>query len=234
MRRLKFEVGNFYHIYNRGVEKRQIFQDLQDHYRFIHYLYEFNNINQVINLRTRTEKFQKIHSLNNTNKNTISSKFLVDILCFCLMPNHFHLLLKQRMENGVSNFMQKVGTGHTMYFNQKNKRTGRLFQGTFKAKLIDSDEYLLHLSRYIHLNPIDIIKHDWKEKGILNSEWSEIDKFLKKYRWSSYLDYIGIKNFPSVINKDFLGEQFLDYRQYKEFINSFVSDEKLSRLSLDT
>ncbi len=231
MRRVKFEVDNFYHIYNRGVEKRHIFQDNQDYYRFIHYLYEFNDINHIINLRTRAEIFKKSHSLN--TESTVS-KLFVDILCFCLMPNHFHLLLKQRVENGISYFMQKVGTGYTMYFNQKNKRTGRLFQNTFKAKLIDSDGYLLHLSRYIHLNPIGIIKPNWKEEGILDSEWDEIDKFLKKYKWSSYLDYIGIKNFPSIINKDFLGEQFLDYKQYKEFVDSFISDEKLSRLSLDS
>lgn len=235
MRKIQFENDNFYHIYNRGVEKRQIFQDQQDYYRFIHYLYEFNDANRIINLWKRTKNFKDTLCVEGKQENNKRQRreLLVEVICFCLMPNHFHLILKQKADNGISRFMHKVGTGYTMYFNQKNERMGRLFQSTFKAKIIESDEYILHLSRYIHLNPIDIIKSSWKEEGILSSEWDEINKFLEKYKWSSYLDYIGIKNFPSVINKDFLNEQFLDSIKYKEFISSFVIDE-LSRLSLDT
>ncbi len=92
---------------------------------------------------------------------------LVEILCFCLMPNHFYLILKQLIEGGILLFMQKLA-GYVYYFNLKFKRIRSLFQGKFKAIEIDNENYLLHLSRYQHLNPLELIEPDWKEDGIKN------------------------------------------------------------------
>ena len=140
----------------------------------------------------------------------------MDIACFSLMPNHYHLMLRQLVDNGISIFMQRLGTAHTMFFNKKYERLGCLFQGTFKAKVITSEAYLLHLTRYIHLNPIELINQKWKDTGISN--WKEANIFLESYKWSSYQDYIGIKNFPSIINKGLIFEYYKGSSEYKEFI----------------
>jgi putative transposase len=139
------------------------------------------------------------------------------------MPNHFHLILRQLQENGIAQFMQKLGTGYTMYFNKKNKRSGSLFQGTFKAIQIEHDEYLTHLSRYIHINPVELIESMWKENGIQN--WDKTNEFLENYRWSSYLDYIGVKNFPSVTNREVINSYFQNEQSYKNFINQWLNKD---------
>lgn len=197
MRKTPLVTDSYYHVYNRGVDKRKIFLDDTYYYRFIHGLFRFNR-----------------------DDRGSTSERSVDIICFCLMPNHFHLILKQIRENGITKFMQKIGTGYTMYFNQRCQRTGSLFEGRFKTILIEEDEYLIHLSRYIHLNPIDLVEPDWKEEGIKDRR--KADKFLEQYKWSSYLDYTGKRNFPSIINKKFL-------------LNYFKSDDylKFMRLNLE-
>jgi putative transposase len=216
MRKVQFENDNLYHVYNRGTEKRNVFLDDADHYRFIHYLYELSNANFNHNLSRDIEGGL---ALLNSN----SRDLLVEIIAFCLMPNHFHLILRQLQENGIAQFMQKLGTGYTMYFNKKNKRSGSLFQGTFKAIQIEHDEYLMHLSRYIHINPVELIESGWKKEGIKN--WERINEFLENYRWSSYLDYIGIKNFPSVTNRNVIMSSFPDGQSYKNFINQWLDND---------
>ncbi len=140
------------------------------------------------------------------------------------MPNHFHLIVKQLVDGGITKFMHKLGTGYTLYFNQKYKRTGSLFEGKFKRIYIDKDEYLIHLSRYIHLNPIELIQHDWKKRGI--KDWEKVNEFLKNYRWSSYPDYIGKKNFPSVIKKDFLMGYFDKSKEkYEKFVRNWIIED---------
>ena len=139
------------------------------------------------------------------------------------MPNHFHLIIKQLKDEGIAQFMQKVGTGYTMFFNAKNQRSGGLFQGRFKAILIENDEYLMHLSRYIHINPVELIESNWKAEGI--EDWTRAKEFLARYRWSSYLDYAGIKNFPSLINKEIIMSYFKDEASYTNFINNWLGQD---------
>ncbi|MGE4356998.1 MAG: transposase [Candidatus Omnitrophota bacterium] len=223
MKSIKFENNCFYHVYNRGADKREIFIDEEDYVRFIHSLYEFNDFNFAL-------PFSQVYK----KERRRPRELLVDILCFCLMPNHFHLILTQRMENGITKFMRKLGTGYTMYFNNKYQRTGVLFQGKFKAILIETDEYLLHLSRYIHLNPVEIIQPDWKEKGI--KDLDKVKEFLENYRWSSLLDYLGKKNFSSVIGKkDFILEFFKEIQDYRKFLYSFSIEEmdKLKEIKVE-
>lgn len=218
----------FYHIYNRGVEKRNIFQEENDYFRFIHDLYEFNDTNPA---NPNNRRIVGGRTSNNSNKRDL----LVNIVCFCLMPNHFHLVLQAVKENGITQFMKKLGTGYAMYFNEKYDRVGSLFQGRFKSVLIENDEQFMHLSRYIHLNPIEIVEPSWKENDVIQ-DWPKAKKFLENYRYSSYLDYIGTKNFPSVIYKNPLLEYFKTPEEYKEFTeDSLVEDidYSISELTID-
>ena len=204
MRKTIFGNGELYHIYNRGVEKRKIFLNTQDYFRAIHALYVFNDKNnhvhltRSINVRGRTSTILEVPRYAQKKRR----EKLVEIVAFCLMPNHYHFLLKQVQDGGVSKFMQKFGTGYTMYFNERYDRSGVLFQGKFKSIFIGKEKYFSNLLNYIHLNPLDLVEPSWKEEGI--KSWLKVRKFLRDYRWSSYQDYIGIKNFPSVIDQDAL------------------------------
>ncbi|MDA2922084.1 transposase, partial [Patescibacteria group bacterium AH-259-L07] len=195
MRKVNFVNNQFYHVYNRGVEKRDIFMNEKDYIRFIHDLFEFNNTEYA-------HKFLENTKIGSSTPEYSPEYCLVNMICFCLMPNHYHLILEQLIDSGIPRFMHKLSTGYTNSFNLKYDRVGSLFQGRYKAIHIDKENYLLHLSRYIHLNPIELIERNWKEEGIKN--WKKVNDFLEDYRWSSYLDYIGKKNFPSVINKELI------------------------------
>jgi len=212
MQKPAFVENEVYHIYNRGVEKRSIFEDDADRFRFIHDLFEFNDQRPAANMYYHFN--QQLPKTEPRNKKS-PRKLIVDILAFCLMPNHYHLLLKQKTKNGIVNFMKKMGTGYAMYFNQKYQRVGPLFQGRFKAVLVNRDSHLLYLPHYIHLNPLDLFMPEWRDKKLRNHKSAL--KFLENYRWSSFPDYVGIKNFPSVTNREFilklLGEKTDDYKK---------------------
>jgi len=133
------------------------------------------------------------------------------------MPNHFHLILTPLVENGIQKFMRKVGTGYAMYFNEKYKRSGSLFENRYKAILINSDSYFLHLTRYIHLNPVKLLYPDWKERKV---KWGKIEKFLKDYRWSSLPFYLGIVKNSNILNSKLI-EKHLEVKigdAYERFI----------------
>lgn len=166
-----FANNHFYHVFNRGVEKRMTFMDKRDYGRFTESLnyYRVKDQNVRFSFRGRTLDHK-------SNESALS--LLAEIVCYCLMPNHFHLLLRQVTDNGITKFISKLSNSYTKYFNTKHRRVGPLFQGSFKAVRIESDEQLVHVSRYIHLNPlIDFITKD-----------------LKKYPYSSYLEYLGLKS----------------------------------------
>ena len=214
MKKPQFTQDQIYHIYNRGVEKRKIFLDKQDYLRFIHNLFTLNNENIITN--------NSYDFSNKLNKNESKSrKLLVEILAFTLMPNHFHLLLRQKENNGIVKFMQKLGTGYSMYFNQKNKRVGGLFQGRFKAVIIDNDAHFWHIPTYIHLNPLSLINY----RGSTSINYKQKIEFLKQYKWSSFLDYIGEKNFPSVISKDFLLDVFQGEKNYMKITADWIKND---------
>ncbi len=161
-----FADGEHYHIYNRGVEKRLVFEDQRDCRRFLETL-------DYYRLKKQPSRFS-FRKRPVIAKKTKPGKPLVEILCYCLMPNHFHLLIKQLQDNGITDFISLVSNSYTKYFNTKYKRVGPLFQGTFRAVRIENDEHLIHLSRYIHLNPlIDYVVKD-----------------LKRFPFSSYHEYV--------------------------------------------
>src|SRR3989344_7261779 len=207
----------FYHTYNRGVEKRNIFLKGADYARGIHDLYEFNDANIVLNLKQR---------FNGSPTPIISEKArekLVDLIVWCLMPNHYHFFSQPIVENGLSKFHQKFGGGFTNFFNVKNKRSGVLFQGKYKKVQVTDDRQALQLICYIHSNPLDLWKPNWKEKGLTNLEIQNALKFLEKeYRWSSHLDWWGTKNFPSLIDKNFMSRFFDNPKEYQEFFINWL------------
>lgn len=164
MRKIKFINGDYYHIFNRGVEKRDIFLDKVDLDRFLQSMHEFNTLDPIGSIYAAS--FRK----NNLLRSLASkSERLVDFVCYCLCPNHYHFILQQVKDKGIEKFMHRLGSGYTNYFNRKCSRSGSLFQGTFKANHIDSDEYLLYLSAYINLNNrVHQIKN-----GLFKSSWGE-------------------------------------------------------------
>ena len=212
MRKVKFAEGEYYHVYNRGVEKRDIFMGDEDYQRFILDLRLYNNEKAFANIRRIALHEYELE---------YEGEPLVEIVCYCLMPNHFHLLLCQKGENGISRFMHKLGTGYTNYFNSRYERNGVLFQGTFKAVHIKSNKYLLHLSRYIHLNPLDIFQHDWKERGIRNKKRAL--QFVKDYPWSS-LRYFIQEKIPQYLEiaPDVVKAQFRDTKGYLQFLADWL------------
>lgn len=183
--------GQIYHIYNRGTEKRSTFESRRDQQRFLKTLLYYH-------LAGPKPKFSHFKRFPNTSLDP--SKKIVDILAYCLMPNHFHLLLKQLKDEGVTEFLGKLTNSYTKYYNTKHNRVGPLFQGEFKSVLVDHDEQLIHVSRYIHLNPLS----------------SFLVKNLDEYEWSSYLEYAHNKN--GVCSKDAILSYFKSPKEYIQFI----------------
>jgi putative transposase len=154
-RRQPLVMGEMYHIYNRGVDKRDIFSDKNDIYRFVESIKEFNRedkINSLANLRKLKSKFQPIPQIAARQLSEESEGALVSIVAYCLNPNHFHLILKQVSNNGIAKFMHKLQGGYSSYFNIKNSRSGALFQGTFKSQIILNENYFNKLIGYVNKN----------------------------------------------------------------------------------
>lgn len=192
----KFLNNHFYHIFNRGVEKRKIFFSKADYERFletIHY-YQFGGTKPKLSTRKR-------YRLVDFDK----AKKIVKINCYCFMPNHFHLLLEQAREKGIQEFMSKVLNSYTKYYNTKHKRVGHLFQGTFKAVAVETDEQLIHLSRYIHLNPFA----------------SQLTNNPESYAYSSYEEFLGKSQSSTCVIQPIMSS-FKNISEYKKF----VSDQK--------
>ncbi|MFH1423601.1 MAG: hypothetical protein ABIG29_01415 [Candidatus Nealsonbacteria bacterium] len=142
---------------------------------------------------------------------------------WCLMPNHYHLFSSPIIDDGLIKFHKKFGVGFANFFNAKYKRSGALFQGRYKKVLVDEDAQALQLICYIHSNPLDLWKSNWKEEGLSNSEIQSALNFLEKdYRWSSHLDWWGIKNFPSLIDNDFMSRFFKNSEEYREFFTNWL------------
>ena len=207
MRKIKFVNDNYYHIYNRGVDKRRIFL------RNGHYIRFIETLNQLLFFGTAQKNIETSTNSSFNNK--------LDFICYVLMPNHYHFLIKQKEDKAITEFMHKINTSYTKFFNLNNKRTGRLFEYTFKAVLIESDEQLIHVSRYIHLNPLV----------------SNLVTNLDNYKWSSYLDYVGKRN-GKLVNKDEIlglfnnnpskyGKFVLDHIDYARLLH------KIKKIALD-
>ena len=193
-----------YHIFNRGVASAPIFLSPKNCSRFLDLVdyYHFSNtpcsFSRLLNL-PREERESLLIRLKKENA------LHVEVLAYCLMPNHFHFLLKQVTDNGISTFMRNLQNSYVKYLNFKSKRAGPLFQSMFKAIRIETDEQLLHVSRYIHLNP--------STAYILESE------NLEDYRWSSYGIYLNKDSVDqSFVNPEFILDFFKSGKEYGKFV----------------
>jgi len=218
----------FYHVFNRGVDRRQTFTGFPDYHRFLKTI----NFYRFTSLPIKLSHFLKQSTKTRTeflNRLVLRQKILVEILAFCLMPNHFHFLVKQTENNGISNFLRLCQNSYTKYFNIKNNRTGSLFQGQFKAVRVETEEQLLHLSRYIHLNPYT------------SYTVKSLDQ-LFSYPWSSLPEYSSINinrkvEELNITDKTMILSQFKSADSYKKFICS-QSDyqrqlDKIKHLTFD-
>lgn len=205
-RPISFSGGEFYHVYNRGTDKRSIYLDKSDYKRFIELLYLSNSSHSFV--------VRDIYRNNESIYEYDRGDLLVAIGAYCLMPNHFHILVTPLAENGISKFMNKLCTSYSMYFNKKYNRTGALFQGKFKAEHADRDEYLKYLYAYIHLNPVKLIDSTWKEEGIKDAAKSF--DFAASFQYSSLPDYLGIvRQENSILNPEPFPEFFPDTNKIK-------------------
>lgn len=223
-RKIQFINSEIYHVVIRATEGINLFKDERDYFRMIHDLFEFND-QAPASSNLRVDYYHNKENLTRPClvKLTKRRKVLVDILAFCLMPNHIHLLIKQLEKNSISKFMQKFG-GYVLYYNKKYKRKGHLFQDKFQAVHIKNNEQLKTIFVYIHTNPTAIIYPGWKEKGIKNVK--RAIKHIENYRWSSYPDYLGNKNFPSLTNREFLLKTMKGVEGLCNFVNNWLKFKK--------
>lgn len=218
------------HVLSRGVDKRKIFLGEQDYFRFIHNLFVLNNQKVIHTAYYNPKKFSNNQTgdIAGPNIKREPRKLLVEIMGFCLMPNHYHLLLDPLIENGVSRFMKKLNMAYAKYFNQKYKRKGTLFESRYKSILVRNESHFYNLPYYIHLNPLDIEFPEWRDRKLKN--YNKAIEFLNNYRWSSHLDYLGKHNFPSVTNREFLMEVFGGTDKYKNSIENWLKDMGLKEI----
>ena len=210
MRKTIFTKGEYYHIYNRGVEKRDIFLDDHDRWRFMTLLISMqgdHNIPQI----SRIVPDVKHLGFDKEIFRKILKKQGIVLSAFCLMSNHFHLLLSEIHDHGISNYMMKIGNAYTKYFNAKYSRSGHLFGGAFQAVHVDTNEYLNHVSAYIHLNPHSMAK--WKGKEAA-------------YHWSSFQDY-NENRWGKFLNPGIILDQFNNAREHCDFVRSGNSVDML-------
>lgn len=220
--------GGYYHAYNRGVEKREIFLDDQDHRVFLSFLkaYLSPQLDPKIVLEHPLAKMTGSRPVRIRPLRSFAEE--VSLLAYCLMPNHFHLLLHQIEADSMARFLQALCTSYSMYFNKRYKRIGTLFQGPYKAAYVDSDSYLLHVSRYIHLNPLELTR----SRPVT----------MREYSYSSYPYYLRLKQaawlHPERVLNYFRSAQRKDYRDilsYESFVEDYGEDSSamVGKLAVD-
>lgn len=214
-RRVAIVPESYYHIYNRGVSKQVIFKDNADYCRFVELLY-ISNTTYPVNIRDIRKGHDSVFDFEQGAK-------LVAIGSYCLMPNHFHILITPLVDHGVEIFMRKVSTGYSMYFNKRYERTGVLFEGRYKSSYVDHDEYLKYLFSYIHLNPLKLIDSEWKKKGLKNVKDGLI--YLARYKYSSYQDFIDeVRKESGILTLEKFPEYFKDKNVFNKEIYSWVDN----------
>ena len=182
MNREPFGEGEWYHCYTRGVDKRKTFLLRDDYRRFVQTMYVANSKSPI----HRSDLWYMSHD---DFFALPRGESLVAIGGYCIMPNHFHLILQETTEGGISRFMQKIGISYTMYFNEKNERVGNLFVKPFRSKHIPTDSYLRKVIQYIHLNPAEMFETEWKKGRVKQRE--QLERALRSYQYSSLPFYAG-------------------------------------------
>lgn len=227
MRNIHFDVGEYYHVYNRGVDKRDVFSSPDESQRFYESLYLFND--KAYERKDGTF-LDRIVLLAGSEVFSYERNQLVSIVAFKLMTNHFHLLLREEQENGISLFMHKLGTGYTNFFNRNHARTGSLFEGPFEAVHIESNAQLEHDVRYIHFNELDRHGFDWRSGNIEN--WNQALAVLGADPYSSHQVYSGHPQQLPVVDLQLAQELFPRAEEYREFMRTWAQSD-LATISPD-
>lgn len=222
IRKEKFIPGQYYHIYSRVIFNIPEFKPTKNAERLA--------LNFLIANSTNSEEvFRYLRNNRNVSQDKIqeilkNGKKIVDIICYSIMPDHYHLLIRERKENGIINFVHKCNTSVAKYINIRNERRGPLFENRFKAKHINENNYLLHLSLYIHLNPLDFLTgKEWREHGV--KDWKSARVKLLKYPWSSLNAYLEKENNPITSGTDIIAEQFDSKEDYENFLRNWSKGE---------
>ena len=237
----------YYHIYNRTIANYSVFNNELNAKRLLQAFLFANSTRsseafQVLRSNNSTPPTSDVgdgsSSINKAIEIIKGGEKLVDLLCYAIMPDHYHLLIKERKENGIINFVHKCDISISKYINIKTNRRGPLFESRFKSKHVDSNDYLVHLSAYIHLNPLDIIKgKEWREHKMDN--WHEIRKPLLAFPWSSLKFFLGEENgndFNSIISgQEIITNQFKNSGEYEDHLKSWAtnSNTELNNFSED-
>lgn len=206
----KIQINEYCHVFNRGVDKRKVFLNKNDYFRFLKSMVEFNTIKPIGSLQIK----EKNKNNNLADVNSEKNKPLVEIIAYCLNENHFHLLLKSCAENGPSKYIKRLVGGYTWHFNYKYKRSGSLFQGRYKSIKIDQDNYLVYLSAYINGN----------------SEIHNISK-ANSWKWSSFKEYLNPTS-KGICNKNPILNQFDSIKDYNEFLNMIIKESSQRKTDL--
>ena len=226
-----FITGEVYHLFNRGAHKSKIFLHDGDYSRFQLLLHLGNSLENIV-IREVLKKYKGI-PLSNIFEEEFPDKGLVDILAYSLMPNHFHLLLRQKSENGITRFLKRSMIGYSMYFNLSKKHTGTVFQGPTKSRHIDNEPYFRYIFAYLHLNPLDLIEPKWKERGLSGKVSTK--KFIYEYPYSSFFDYvIGKRPERSILAYDSAPDFLKSSNDFADLLRWHKSGEVLEKLSTDT
>ncbi len=219
MRLIRITPGEYYHIFNRAVNKQVIFHDTSDYFRFLFLTLYFQSPIIFQQLGRKVKEFVQSRALDSVEEDEIIKKRRVELVAFCIMPNHFHLIVKELDEGGIAAYMQRVLTSYSKYYNTKYEKSGHVFQGPYQAVHVEDNRQLLHLSAYIHRNPREISKWFNKEE---------------QYPWSSYQDFIGENRWGNLIMLDIIIGQFKDKAEYENFVKTSpakIKEEELEYLA---
>ncbi len=231
-RKFPLVVGNIYHIFNRGVAKCSICDQEADNWRFLQGLCLFNDKKSASNILWQLHRKRGRLTLNVLKEYVVTQgerrESLVRIMAYCVMGNHYHLLVEEIQRGGITQFMHKFGLGYARYFNNKYERVGSLFQDKFKNVLVAKDQQLLYLLVYINvLNPAEFVAPNWKEKGIQDME--RVLDFVEKYKWSSHLDFLG-KRGSLILDKGILAGLLPTPKSYLDLVKIVLTDKKYKQV----
>jgi putative transposase len=223
MRKIKATMGEYYHVFNRGVHKQTIFNNDSERYRFLFLITHLQSERSFADISEETKRFRnslrqhRVLTPNSDIEEIISSK-VVELLAFILMPNHFHLILKELKDEGIASVMQRMQNSFTKYMNIKNETSGHLFAGPYRIVHIKDNEQLLYTSAYTHLNCRELISWAGKES---------------EYPWSSYPDYVEQNRWGKLLSTETILEQFDSPKEYRNWVETSGAKGKMSTLGVD-
>lgn len=212
--------GEYVHIYNRGMQKQPIFETDSDRFRFLFLALTFQGEHVIKNV-SRELKESVLNSILHIDADLIKEVLknrMVEVVNFCLMPNHFHFLLRELKDKGIAKYMQRLLIAYTKYFNKRHNKSGHLFQGSYKSVHVGNDEQLMYLSAYIHKNPSEIRGWNGKED---------------RFPWSSYPDCLNPNRFGNLLVTDIITERFIENKgmgTYREYVATSPAKEITKQL----